>query len=333
MLSRLWRLFPKFLLIRYGEEMIRCKYVVLAISSWAAILLAGALMITGCAAPNTGLPQAGPYYGGGYETPPPPQYAYGAPYVGTNTPWVFYQGDWFMNGLLYYFFGPQHGWAPYYSYPTTYIVRTPYWYAPRWNTWYQQHPQYVHTFTQRYPYWHNHHVGQHYDQNFYNKYHHGQGGGWQKGFHGGPSARPYPEGHRPAQTQMPPPQGHRPGPYPTAPPSQAYTPEKHRPVPGQGTYPEARGTGPAPVAPYQKPRPAAVQQQQQYQREQQLQHRQKPPQLPPQQSQQGQIKRAPQPQQLQQHQPQQQQYQQQQQKQKKQQEHQEKKAPQQQGQP
>jgi hypothetical protein len=307
----------------------RYKEVIVAISSWASILLVSALAITGCTGPNAALAPTSPYYEGAYATPPPPQYSYGTPWVGTNTPWVFYQGDWFLNGVLYYFFGPQHGWAPYYAYPPTYIVRTTYWYEPRWTTWYQQHPQYVQTFTHRYPYWHNHYVGQRYDQNFYNKYHQGQGGGWQKGFHGGITQRPYPEGRRPAQTQMPPPEGHRPGSYPMTPPSQAYTPEKHRPVPAQGTYPAARGAGSAPAAPYQGSRPASVQQQPQYQREQQIQQRQKPQQQP---TQQQQIKRAPQPQQS--HQPQQahQQHQPQQQPQQ-QQQHQEKKVPQQPGQP
>ena len=31
-----------------------------------------------------------------------------APYVGPNTPWVYYNGDWFLNGILYYFFGPRY---------------------------------------------------------------------------------------------------------------------------------------------------------------------------------------------------------------------------------
>jgi hypothetical protein len=304
-------------LICYGEEMIKNKKVILAISSGAAFLLVSALTITGCMAPNAGLAPTSPYYGGAYETPPPPQYSYGAPWVGTGTPWVFYQGDWFYNGMLYYFFGPQYGWAPYYAYPTTYIVRTTYWYEPRWNTWYHQHPQYVQTFSQRYPYWREHHVGQRYDQNFYNRYHQGQGGGWQKGYHAGMNERAYPEGRKPAQTQMP--QGHGPGSYPMTPPSQAYAPERQKPVPGQGTYPEARGTGP-----YQKPRPASAQQQQQYQREQQYQQHQKAQHLPPQ-EQQRQTKHASQQQQSQQ---------QHQEKQKEQhQQQQEKKAAQQQGQP
>ena len=114
---------------------------------------------------------------------PGPAQAVAAPYVGPNTPWVFYQGDWFLNGVLYYFFGNRMGWAPYYAYAPTYIVRPTYWYAPRWNSWYKAHPTYWQNFQRQYPYWHTHHPGQHYDRNFYNKYHHGQGSGWQKGFH------------------------------------------------------------------------------------------------------------------------------------------------------
>ncbi len=33
---------------------------------------------------------------------------------------VYYNGDWFLNGILYYFFGPRYGWAPYYAYAPTY---------------------------------------------------------------------------------------------------------------------------------------------------------------------------------------------------------------------
>ena len=36
---------------------------------------------------------------------PPPPGAAVTPWVGNNTPWTFYKGDWFMNGILYYFFG------------------------------------------------------------------------------------------------------------------------------------------------------------------------------------------------------------------------------------
>jgi len=109
-----------------------------------------------------------------------------APWVGTNTPWVYYNGDWFMKGVLYYFFGNKIGWAPYYAYAPTYIVRPNYWYAPRWHSWYQAHPTYWGNFQRRYPYWHGHRPGQHYNQAFYNRYHHGQGVGWHKGYHPGP---------------------------------------------------------------------------------------------------------------------------------------------------
>jgi len=40
----------------------------------------------------------------------------------------------------------QYGWAPYYAYPPTYIVRPNIWYAPKWNAWYQGHPNYWDNF-------------------------------------------------------------------------------------------------------------------------------------------------------------------------------------------
>jgi len=89
--------------------------------------------------------------------------------------------------MLYHFFGNQYGWAPYYAYPPTYIVRPNIWYAPKWNAWYQGHPNYWDNFQRQYPYWRGHHAGQHYDQNFYNQHHRGEGSGWNQGFHG---ARP-----------------------------------------------------------------------------------------------------------------------------------------------
>ena len=42
----------------------------------------------------------------------PPAYPLAKPWVGPNTPWVYYNGDWFLNGVLQYFFGPKYGWAP-----------------------------------------------------------------------------------------------------------------------------------------------------------------------------------------------------------------------------
>ena len=115
--------------------------------------------------------------------PAPPANIYATPWVGPSTPWVYYNGDWFLNGLLYYFFGPQYGWAPYYAYPSVYVVRPVYWYAPRWQTWYESHPVYWEHFHRQYPYWRGHQVGHHYDEQFYNQHHRGQGGGWHKGFH------------------------------------------------------------------------------------------------------------------------------------------------------
>lgn len=108
------------------------------------------------------------------------------PWVGSNTPWVYYNGDWFKSGVLYYFFGNKIGWAPYYAYAPTYIVRPQYWYAPRWHNWYKAHPVYWNNFQRRYPYWHGHRSGHYYNQAFYNRYHHGQGAGWHKGYHRGP---------------------------------------------------------------------------------------------------------------------------------------------------
>jgi hypothetical protein len=182
------------------------------------------------------------------------------PWVGANTPWTFYNGDWFLNGVLYYFFGNQMGWAPYYAYAPTYIVRPTYWYAPRWNTWYKAHPTYWTNFERRYPYWHGHRAGQHYDQNFYNRYHHGQGGGWQKGFPAGahhpapPAGRNYQPGTSvPGRGPLPPaqPGQFQPGPAQRQPgqyhPGAAQTqPSQYHPGPAQ------RQPGQYQVAPAQK---------------------------------------------------------------------------------
>jgi hypothetical protein len=130
-----------------------------------------------------------------YTYPPPPQNIYANPWVGTNTPWVHYNGDWFLNGVLHYFYGPRYGWAPYYAYSPTYIVRPNQWYAPRWNAWYQGHPHYWKTFNQNYPYWRGHQHSRRYDQNFYREHHRGQGGGWHKGFRGEHHEGRHKEGH------------------------------------------------------------------------------------------------------------------------------------------
>ncbi len=138
-----------------------------------AILLAG-----GAVGAMPAFSQAQAYY------PPPPPNPYASPWVGPRTPWVYYNNDWFLNGILYYNFGPRYGWAPYYSYPQTYVMRPGNWYGPRWHDWYRGHPAYWNDFHRRYPYWRGHREGRHYDEAFYNRYHHGQGGGWHHGYHG-----------------------------------------------------------------------------------------------------------------------------------------------------
>ena len=144
---------------------------------------------------------SGPSSAQGYYYQHPTQNVAVTPYVGNNTPWTFYKGDWFLNGILQYFFGPRIGFAPYYAYPQVYIVRPNNWYAPGWNSWYQGHPEYWNNFERQHPEWRGHQVGRHYDQNFYNRYHSGQGGGWNQGFHGvRPQGATGPGGHGPATT-------------------------------------------------------------------------------------------------------------------------------------
>jgi len=147
-----------------------------------------------------------PSYAQASEYPPPPQDAYVSPWVGPDTPWVYYNGDWFLNGILYYFYGPDYGWAPYYAYAPSYIVRPETWYAPRWLAWYQGQPRYLESFHRQYPYWREHRQGQHYSQEFFEQHHHGQGGGWQKGFQGHPAASSRPEGLKPGPAQTAPPE-------------------------------------------------------------------------------------------------------------------------------
>lgn len=162
---------------------------------------------------------SGPSQAQGYSYPPPPQNIYACPWVGGNTPWVHYQGDWFLNGVLYYFFGPQNGWAPYYAYAPVYIVRTPEWYAPRWSAWYRGHPHYWNNFHRDYPHWRNHRHGHRYDQRFYEKHHRGQGAGWHKGFRDGGPPPPRPGGHKPGPGHVGPPPGPKPGPGHVGPPA------------------------------------------------------------------------------------------------------------------
>jgi hypothetical protein len=231
----------------------------MTVLSWVSVLLVSALAAAGCAAPYQGAPYS-PGYGGAYYAPPP-QNIYATPWVGPNTPWVYYRGDWFLNGMLYNYYGNRYGWAPYYAYPSTYVVRPHNWYEPRWNTWYQQHPHYWQTFSQKYPYWRGHQPGQHYDQNFYNRYHRSQGEGWQRGFHGRAIGRPQPQGQRPGSARVAPYERSRPGPAVTAPherqrpgpvqaaPRQGQRPGSARVAPSHGQHPR-----PAPGTPYERPK-------------------------------------------------------------------------------
>ncbi len=142
-----------------------------------------------------------PSYAQVSEYPPPPPNPKESPWVGPDTPWVYYNGDWFLNGVLYYFYGPDYGWAPYYAYPPIYIVRPGTWYAPRWMAWYTGRPQYWESFQRQYPYWREHRQGQRYSQQFFELHHHGQGGEWQKGFQGQPAAPSRAEGRKPGPAQ------------------------------------------------------------------------------------------------------------------------------------
>ena len=129
-----------------------------------SLIVALAIFLAGGAIGAMSAPAQAQY---GYNYPPPPQNIYATPWVGPQTPWVFYQGDWFLNGVLYNFFGNKYGWAPYYTYAPTYIVRPRNWYAPKWQTWYQRNPHYWQNFRRQYPYWAGHKPGRRYDEKFY----------------------------------------------------------------------------------------------------------------------------------------------------------------------
>jgi len=147
----------------------------------AAILLAGVAVAVSSA----------PSYAQGYVYPTPPADIYASPWVGPDTPWVYYNGDWFLNGVLYYFFGPRYGWCPYYAYSPGYIVRSNSWYGPRWSTWYRGHPHYWESFKQQYPHYNAHRRGKTYNQKFYVQHHSDQGIGWHKGVQGHPAPEPH----------------------------------------------------------------------------------------------------------------------------------------------
>ena len=151
-----------------------------------------------------------PCYAQAYEYPAPPPDPYASPWVGPDTPWVYYNGDWFLNGVLYYFYGPDYGWAPYYAYAPSYIVRPGTWYGSRWLAWYQGQPRYWESFHRQYPHWREHREGQHYGQEFFEQHHSGHGGGWQKGFQGHPAAPSHHEGSKPGPAKAAPPEKQQP---------------------------------------------------------------------------------------------------------------------------
>lgn len=144
-----------------------------------SILLALAVLLTGGALALTTSVSQAQVYGPG----PPPAAPAMTPWVGQGTPWTYYNGDWFNNGILHYFFGPKYGWAPYYAYPRTYVARPGHWYGPKWNMWYRTHPVYYRNFEKAHPYWRGHRAGHSYDEGFYKRHHHGHGKGWQKGYY------------------------------------------------------------------------------------------------------------------------------------------------------
>ena len=223
-----------------------------------AILLAGGAVAV----------MSAPSYAQVYEYPPPPSDPSASPWVGPDTPWVYYNGDWFMNGILYYFYGPDYGWAPYYAYSPSYIVRPGTWYAPRWMAWYQGQPQYLESFQRQYPYWREHRQGQRYSQKFYEQHHGGQGGGWQKGFQGHAAAPSRPEVRKPGPAKMPPPERQQPAVKHEQRPQQQRPDVKREPQPQQ----QHPGVQREPKPQQQHPGVEREPQQQQRRQQQQPQH-------------------------------------------------------------
>ncbi len=193
------------------------------------------------------------------------------PWVGPDTSWVYYNGDWFCSGILYYYFGPAYGWAPYWAYPYTYIVRIPRFYSPVWVGWYREHPVYFERFEREYPYWRGHRVGQRPTERFYEEHHRGQGGGWHQGFKGKVAPeKGRPEGGKAGPERVAPPQkgvsgheGRKVAPERVAPaekqkaaPSRVAPAEKQKAVPSRVAPPESQ-KGPAKMAPHEGHPPAA----------------------------------------------------------------------------
>jgi len=206
-----------------------------------------------------------PSYAQAYEYPPAPPDPYEYPWVGPDTPWVYYNGDWFLNGVLYYFYGPDYGWGPYYAYAPNYIVRPGTWYAPRWLAWYQRQPQYWESFHRQYPYWREHREGQRYNEKFFEEHHHGQGGGWQKGFQGGHAAPSHPEGSKPGPAGVAPEKQH-PGVQHEPKPQEQHPGVQHEPKPQEqhpaGVKQEPKPQEKHPAGVKQEPKPQEQHQQQ-----------------------------------------------------------------------
>ncbi len=209
-----------------------------------------------------------------YEYPPPPADIYAQPWAGPGTPWVYYNGDWFLNGVLYYFFGSLYGWAPYYAYPPVYIVRPGAWYSQRWFTWYHGHPSYWHGFLRHHPYWRTHRVGERYNRTFYERYNRGQGAGWQKGYRGVPPGARHPRGVRPGSPGAAPPAGKPPGAERYRQPQQRYQQQMR---PQQRPQQQMRqGRQPQPQRRQMQPQQRFQQQQRQMQRQQRPQQQMRP---------------------------------------------------------
>lgn len=82
----------------------------------------------------------------------------GEPWVGPGTPWVFWNNNWYYNGILYAFYGAL-GWWPNGYYANNIIVRNDIWYGPRWHNWYRGHPIYWNNFRRHYGRGHRWHHG------------------------------------------------------------------------------------------------------------------------------------------------------------------------------
>jgi hypothetical protein len=176
------------------------------VSLLALCLMGGMVSIAAAQGPGEFVaPGPGPGPG---PTPEVQVVAVGAPWVGPNTPWVFWNNNWYYNGILYAFFGPL-GWWPNGYYGNNLIVRTDEWYGPRWVTWYRENPYYWDEFHRHYGNGHHWHHGWHghdawhhwHHHNLHHHHHHGQhhhyGGSHHQNLKHGAAA--HPSHHAPAK--------------------------------------------------------------------------------------------------------------------------------------